>query len=1171
MSIFNQPIHANISSSLDIRQKLMGKENRTTQELVFLNSNTSWVKLSSSVNYLGTSNLAKSNILTGGSLYYKPENSKGAEDWYQRAGVTSGDSGAYSLFTSKNNQNILGIRPMPGITSVKVSNIGAYGSIRKAEVNFQCWDVKQLEELELLYMRPGYTVLLEFGRNNYLEYNNNIPKLKNIDNSSNNFFERKDIVLLEYVNELYKKSIDSKGNYDAFFGYITNYGWSARNDGGYECRAEILSMGETLESLKINYSLGSLINLSQLKEPVLDYSKVDFKGLFMPKIFNKILDYNIKTLNKEYSENILSGILYEIYTACYTKDNNPDFIKENEVLGAPSYLFIDDNEFIEYAIAPYMSNTNDNFYINNDHKQVYITLNSFCKLVNKYILPKIYSSTNNKSDFVAISTNDREYINGKDPLLCLYNSLAISTNPDTCWVNNPNWVDIISGINIEQKQIPIESLEYNKYITIDNKPIEETKLLYFQNLLINQINLLIGGTKNNTIIKNIREFKNSNYSSLNDINFVNLLSQVYSTIRGGEINIMGKRSHLFQGFDGSNLVKLRSKPIYATSNFGNLLISFNPFEGLTNFKGNTVPDKLGPLLQMSFNNGSLEALLQKQADVYVEVKNIEKTNEENKNALSELSNQYFKFNGYFNAGFKYSNTDNPNISKSSFGQIGNIYINLKYLYILSKNPQLQGLDQSENNSLNLSLYIKEMLRGIQTSLGNFNNFEFHIDPIDNIGRIIDLNYINKNENNIFTFNMGDNKSIIRNLQFESKIFSNQSNMISISAQSEPSKMGYNNSTFLDYNKDITDRMIIKKDIVYQSDENKAVINYISSLSVLVTDYLKNLLLGNNEEKTRFDMGRGVWTDEIVTKKSTPNFNDSAALSYSNVLRDIISFISSTSLFTVDNQDKAFLPTQISFTLDGLSGFIIGNVFKIDNTFVPNYYKRKDNNLGYVITNIDHDITNDWTTTIKGFPFIIDSNNKEIKDITDFTLVVTTDLNTGGSVIEVQANQNAKSVNQYNQSNIKQAVQFFFRNGFKDYQIAALVGGFIQESKMEPSIVNSIGAVGIAQWLDYTNPKTGKKSPRKTKLKQKNNWQLLEVQLNYVIEEFNGDEKNAGNRLKNSNTLEEAIAAASSYERYKGISVGDGVTWNEVLTAPETGSRISFAKDILNKIQGGTYR
>ena len=107
MSIFNQPIHANISSSLDIRQKLMGKENRTTQELVFLNSNTSWVKLSSSVNYLGTSNLAKSNILTGGSLYYKPENSKGAEDWYQRAGVTSGDSGAYSLFTSKNNQNIL--------------------------------------------------------------------------------------------------------------------------------------------------------------------------------------------------------------------------------------------------------------------------------------------------------------------------------------------------------------------------------------------------------------------------------------------------------------------------------------------------------------------------------------------------------------------------------------------------------------------------------------------------------------------------------------------------------------------------------------------------------------------------------------------------------------------------------------------------------------------------------------------------------------------------------------------------------------------------------------------------------------------------------------------------------------------------------------------------------
>ena len=54
----------------------MGKDNRTPQELVFLNSNTSWVKLSSSVNIQGTYDLAKENVLLGGALSYTPATAK---------------------------------------------------------------------------------------------------------------------------------------------------------------------------------------------------------------------------------------------------------------------------------------------------------------------------------------------------------------------------------------------------------------------------------------------------------------------------------------------------------------------------------------------------------------------------------------------------------------------------------------------------------------------------------------------------------------------------------------------------------------------------------------------------------------------------------------------------------------------------------------------------------------------------------------------------------------------------------------------------------------------------------------------------------------------------------------------------------------------------------------
>jgi hypothetical protein len=45
----------------------------------------------------------------------------------------------------------------------------------------------------------------------------------------------------------------SNGNYDALLGYVKNYNWSARDDGGYDCSTTIISLGEVLESLKCNW------------------------------------------------------------------------------------------------------------------------------------------------------------------------------------------------------------------------------------------------------------------------------------------------------------------------------------------------------------------------------------------------------------------------------------------------------------------------------------------------------------------------------------------------------------------------------------------------------------------------------------------------------------------------------------------------------------------------------------------------------------------------------------------------------------------------------------------------------------------------------------------------------------------------------------------------------
>ena len=97
-------------------------------------------------------------------------------------------------------------------------------------------------------MRPGYTVLVEWGWNPYLNNKGGLETNINfIDDVLDGKISKEDI---------WKKIIDkatTDGNYDAIYGFIKNYSWSARTDGGYDCNVTVITMGEIIESLKINY------------------------------------------------------------------------------------------------------------------------------------------------------------------------------------------------------------------------------------------------------------------------------------------------------------------------------------------------------------------------------------------------------------------------------------------------------------------------------------------------------------------------------------------------------------------------------------------------------------------------------------------------------------------------------------------------------------------------------------------------------------------------------------------------------------------------------------------------------------------------------------------------------------------------------------------------------
>jgi len=220
MSIFKESFKKEIRAQLEARQAAI--EKRDAAAIQYLNGRTAFVKMTSAVN-VGSeddNSLAKDYVLLGGTLY--KEN--------PRKGIGTSPSNAYSTTTGRADHR-LGMRPMPGITGIDVKTKSAYGSLMEATVNFVCWDIKQLEELELLYMRPNYSVLLEWGWVPYLTGTKDLYGIgSRID--FNTTVLSGGATKEAIWKDLYDKSLSSGGNYQGLYGFVKNYSWSARPDGG---------------------------------------------------------------------------------------------------------------------------------------------------------------------------------------------------------------------------------------------------------------------------------------------------------------------------------------------------------------------------------------------------------------------------------------------------------------------------------------------------------------------------------------------------------------------------------------------------------------------------------------------------------------------------------------------------------------------------------------------------------------------------------------------------------------------------------------------------------------------------------------------------------------------------------------------------------------------------
>ena len=291
-----------VDKQIKVRQKSLGKSQKSTDDLLVFNSSTPWIRLSSSVlvdedkaktlaTNLGINqskivgnNLARNLVLFAGT-------SDGANLSNRKGGVGYGLESSYG-FLSDGEQ---GYKPMPGVTSI-TANYKNNGTLKQAQVNLTCFTRKQFEAIEAIYLRLGYTMILEWGHSTYFD-NSDPPKKKNMSslqipntlftenlpnpndegqkaveealkknpNLTNN---QKDVIYYgierkvrednkEYPTRLRAALEQNKektgGNYDAMVAKVSNFSWTLNSDLSYSITLDLVSVGDIIDSLKMNF------------------------------------------------------------------------------------------------------------------------------------------------------------------------------------------------------------------------------------------------------------------------------------------------------------------------------------------------------------------------------------------------------------------------------------------------------------------------------------------------------------------------------------------------------------------------------------------------------------------------------------------------------------------------------------------------------------------------------------------------------------------------------------------------------------------------------------------------------------------------------------------------------------------------------------------------------
>jgi len=801
-----------------------------------------------------------------------------------------------------------GIVPMPGIIDATIRTKSAYGSLREAKINFECHNQKQLEVLEMLYMRPGYQVLVEWGWCPYINNNGGYENnLRLAENATNNRIYTNNISQQEVFNTINHLKETQNGNYDGFLGFVKNFGFQAREDGGYSCYTELISIGEILDSLKgpsistMNPFLGPSMTIDELEN-----SKVVISNTYTREA-NKKTRYREKTVTNQ----VNAGVFNEVF---------------------------DKGIFPQYNALEGLTKSIRN----------YATFNSFTLAAK--------GGTSN------ITADDKVYEKQLEEIFPGYNDKIERVDEDDS--------------KAQQKETQAKRDRYFKYQEARNTSTKAgdnystnreffRDILRFQastleNVLLKKFNLNTTEELRNFIIPRggvwgSQDLSNPKYKSESAQRRVkNKFGEFKNNepyIRWDALATLINSTLIPKNETLKNSINIVTDRIY---DLDNNVSRLDPllFASITTIKpdtgGRTAID-----FSTDVNTCILPLQLKKGNTTLIEnilgyLPNINQFSPTYSQAVYEKDLREIKYN---------NSVLDPNtrlIDADAARRIGNIYLNINMIdEIASKN--------SDDPDYTIGNFITDIWDRVNKACPN-HNFVLTDDKESNNIFIIDLPVDKENgipnDLDLHTFIPFSNKNILRSFEYTSNVPSALTSTIAIQAQDPRSIQDIDGVTFAAFNKAIKNR-ILSEDTT--PTWTRTVLDIQSQKSQLLTKRTK-LFRQINDYQNNF----------FRNLNALANDNEIRGGNIKGILRDFQSqetyineALGKGSSFT------AVIPLEFSATLDGISGIVIGNMFKIKKDRLPKAYAKT--NIGFIVFNEEQKITagGDWTTDISGKMVIID--------------------------------------------------------------------------------------------------------------------------------------------------------------------------------------------------------